>query len=666
MELGGFSVPAAVGRVVIEGVLPTVDCGRLPAKATVGLPLRVSAVVIADGHDELLAWARHGSAAAVVRASAAVSTGLREVPLTLRENDRYAGAFVPQRPGPLSFDVVGVPDDYGSWLRDLRLRFEAGQEVALELEEGALMAERRAARADVGAADRKALARLAGTLRSPREPGPALNAAEQPSAVALMRRTVDRSAATVAGPYPLWVDRELGGFSAWYELFPRSGGVDGQHGTFATAARRLPAIAAMGFDIVYLPPIHPIGTSHRKGANNSLRPGPNDPGSPWAIGARDGGHTAVHPELGTLADFDGFVAAAAAAGLEVALDYALQCSPDHPWVREHPQWFRHRPDGTIRYAENPPKRYQDIFPIDFDTADREALWEALRAVMLFWVERGVRVFRVDNPHTKALPFWAWLIDSVRTRHPDVVFLAEAFTRPALMMRLAKLGFTQSYTYFTWRNTKEELAKYLTELAEPETTACFRPNFWPNTPDILHEFLVHGGPAAFRLRLVLAALLSPSWGMYSGYELYENVPVREGSEEYLDSEKYQLRSRDWDDPRSLAPMIGLVNRIRRRHREAVGRLDTLLVHPISSDQMLCVSRMSEDGSDILLVIVNLDPHNAHEATTWLDLEALGIDADTAFSAHDELTDTTYWWHGRSNYVRLDPAVQPAHVLHLRPA
>jgi starch synthase (maltosyl-transferring) len=666
MEFGGFGMPAVVGRVVIEDVLPTVDCGRLPAKATVGLPLRVSAVAVADGHDRLLAWARHGTAAAAARATTAVSPGMREVALALDENDRYVGAFAPQKVGSLSFDIVAVPDDYGSWLRDLRLRFEAGQEVALELEEGALMADRRAARGDVTAPDRRALVRLAATLRGRGEPGPLVNAAGQAAAMALMRRTIDRSPASRAGPFPLWVDRELGGFSAWYELFPRSQGPHGHHGTFKTAAKRLPAIAAMGFDIVYLPPIHPIGTSHRKGANNSLEPGPDDPGSPWAIGGREGGHTAIHPELGTLADFDGFVAAAAAVGLEVALDYALQCSPNHPWVTEHPQWFRHRPDGSIRYAENPPKRYQDIFPIDFETEDREALWDALRDVMLFWVDHGVRVFRVDNPHTKALPFWEWLIATVHATHPDVLFLAEAFTRPAVMMRLAKLGFTQSYTYFTWRNTKEELAEYLTELSEAESTACFRPNFWPNTPDILHDFLVRGGPAAFRLRLVLAALMGPSWGMYSGYELYENVPVRSGSEEYLDSEKYQLRTRDWDDPGSLAPMIMVVNGIRRRHREAIALLDTLHVHPVDSDQLLCVSRMSEDGSDVLLVIVNLDPHNPHEATTWLDLEALGIAEDASFAAHDELTDTTYWWRGRSNYVRLDPAVQPAHVLQLRPA
>ena len=481
-----------------------------------------------------------------------------------------------------------------------------------------------------------------------------------------MRRTIDRAEAALAGPFPLWVDPELGAFSSWYEFFPRSEGATPRHpGTLRTAKARLPAIARMGFDIVYLPPIHPIGTAHRKGSNNSLEPGPDDPGSPWAIGAATGGHTAVHPDLGTIKDFDGFVAAARKAGLEVALDYALQCSPDHPWVTEHPQWFRHRPDGSIRYAENPPKRYQDIFPINFETDDREALWDALRDVMLFWISHGVRVFRVDNPHTKPLPFWEWLIDQVHRSHPEVLFLAEAFTRPAVMKRLAKLGFTQSYTYFTWRNTKQELAQYLVELSSTEMVDYFRPNFWVNTPDILHAFLQRGGPGAFRLRLILAAMTAPSWGMYSGYELYENIAVREGSEEYLNSEKYQVRIRDWNDPRSLAPMIGTVNGIRRRHREAIALLRTLHVHHIDSEHMLCVSRMSDDGSDVLLIIVNLDPYSAHEATTWLDLAALGIPADAPFTAYDELSGATYSWWGPANYVRLDPAYQPAHVLHLRP-
>jgi starch synthase (maltosyl-transferring) len=659
-------VPRSVGRVVIEDVRPLVNCAELAAKAAIGLPLLVSATVIADGPDRLLAWVRHGpSRAAATSAAGRVPSGWRELPMAAAGNDLFTARLLLSRIGGWSFEVLAVPDDYGSWLRDLRLRFEAGQEVALELEEGALMAEHRAARTAVAAADRRSLASLAESLRAERQPGTLVEAAGRPAAVALMQRTVDRAAATLVGPFPLWVDRELGAVSAWYEFFPRSeGATPKRSGTLRSARARLPGIAQMGFDIVYLPPVHPIGITHRKGSNNSLTATADDPGSPWAIGAATGGHTAIHPDLGTLADFDGFLAAARAAGLEVALDYALQCSPDHPWVTEHPEWFQHRPDGTIRYAENPPKRYQDIFPINFDTDSRAELWEALREVMYFWIARGVRIFRVDNPHTKPIAFWEWLIAHLRRDHPDVILLAEAFTRPAMMKRLAKIGFTQSYTYFTWRNSKFELTEYLTELSATQMVDYFRPNFWVNTPDILHEFLQRGGPAAFRLRLVLAALTAPSWGMYSGYELCENIAVREGSEEYLNSEKYQLRSRDWNDPRSLAPMVAQLNGIRHRHAEAIALLRTLRVHHINSEHMLCVSRMSDDGSDVLLLIVNLDPHLAHEATTWLDLDALGIPGDAPFTAHDELTDATYNWWGPANYVRLDPAVQPAHVLHLR--
>ncbi len=470
----------------------------------------------------------------------------------------------------------------------------------------------------------------------------------------------------MAGPYRLWVDRPLAAFSAWYEMFPRSEGAQPPRGgTFATAAARLPAIADMGFDIVYLPPIHPIGTTFRKGPNNSLESGPGDVGSPWAIGSPEGGHTAVHRDLGTIGDFDAFVERARGCGLEVALDIAVQCSPDHPWVREHPQWFRHRSDGTIRYAENPPKRYQDIYPVNFETEDRQALFEALRDVMLFWLEHGVSVFRVDNPHTKHLPFWEWVIPELRAADPDVVLLSEAFTRPRVMERLAKVGFTQSYTYFTWRNTKQELTEYLTELSQTEKVDWFRPNFWTNTPDILHEVLQDGGPPAFRLRLVLAALGCPSWGMYAGYELCERVPVRRGSEEYVDAEKYQLRPRDWTRSDSLAPLITQVNRIRRAHCGAISQLRTLRLHHVGNDAMLCFSRSDDARSDVLLVVVNLDPVNVREATTWLDLGVLGLTDTRPYEAHDELTDTTYVWNGPENYVRLDPSSQPAHVLHLRP-
>jgi starch synthase (maltosyl-transferring) len=645
------------GRVVVEHVRPSVDCGELPAKAAEGQAVMVSADVFADGHDMLVAWVRHGRVGARQR---------DEVPMTAVGNDHWQALFTPARLGAWEFEIVGLVDEYGTWLRDLRVRIDAGQDVAVEFAVGAQMVERRLADGSLRTADRTALSKLLAVLRddAPSD-GVRLAEASRLQVVGLMQRTADRREATVSRPYPLWVDRELGTFSAWYEMFPRSEGAhDGAGGTFVTAAERLPGIAQMGFDVVYLPPIHPIGTTFRKGPNNTLESSPSDPGSPWAIGSPAGGHTAVNPDLGTLDDFDVFVRRAGENGLEVALDYALQCSPDHPWVREHPRWFKHRPDGTIRYAENPPKRYQDIYPIDFDTDEREALWNALRDVVLFWVARGVTVFRVDNPHTKPIAFWQWLISEVHAKHPEVIFLAEAFTRPRVMQRLAKVGFSQSYTYFTWRNAKWELEEYLRELSQTEVVDWFRPNFWVNTPDILHAFLQYGGPPAFRLRMVLAALSVPSWGMYSGYELYENTPVREGSEEYLNSEKYQLRPRQWDRRDSLAPMVAAVNGIRRRHRRAVSLLRTLQLHHIDSDSLLCFSRTTDERDDTLLVIVNLDPFAPHEGTTWLDLAALGLQDGQNYEVHDELGGAAWVWQGAANYVRLDPAVQPAHVFHVR--
>ncbi len=652
-------------RVVVDRVRPTVQCGEFAAKATVDLPLRVGATLVLDGHDPVLAWVWYGKGAALPIAEAAgPPRGWREVRLEPLGNDLYSAWLALPRPGGWAFAVGGVPDQYGAWLRDVRIRLEAGQDIEVELQEGAAIAKRQLAQGGRSDADRRALAALASAIGDPGPPLKRVRTAERGTAVALMRRTADRSHSTVAGAFPLWADRERAGMSAWYEMFPRSEGAEPpRSGTFRTAMRRLPAIAGMGFDVVYLPPVHPIGTTFRKGRNNTLDRLPGDPGSPWAIGGREGGHDAVHPELGTIADFDDFVDAATRAGIEVALDYALQCSPDHPWVREHPQWFRHRVDGSIRYAENPPKRYQDIYPFDFESDDATNLWKALRDVMFFWIEHGVRIFRVDNPHTKPFRFWQWLIGELHRSHPEVLLLAEAFTRPGVMQHLAKIGFSQSYTYFTWRNSKWELSEYLKELSQTEQTDYFRPNFWVNTPDILHATLQRGGPPAFRLRAVLAAITCPSWGMYAGYELIENVAVREGSEEYLNSEKYQLKPRNWDQPSSLAPFIARLNEIRRRHHRAVAQLDTLRLHHIGSEAMICVSRSSVTHDDVLLLIANLDPFTSQEATTWLDLEALGIAADRPFEARDELTGAVFTWQGPANYVRLDPSVQPAHILHL---
>jgi starch synthase (maltosyl-transferring) len=660
---GAAAIPPAPspGQAAIEEPRPSVECGSLAAKATVGLPLTISARVFTCGNQLAVAWVRHGRPGP----DGSASPDWRRILMDTDGDDRFTATVVPQRAGPWAYEIVAAPDVYATWLRDLRLRVDAGQDVALDLEEGARMAETAAALTGTGDQDRQALAGLAATLRRSEPAGRAVAEAGRPTVLALMRRTADLGAATRSGPWPLFVDRERAGFSAWYEMFPRSEGArPPRSGTFRTAANRLPAIAAMGFDVVYLPPIHPIGTTHRKGRGNTLEAAPEDVGSPWAIGSAEGGHTDVHPQLGGLGDFADFVARAGEHGLEVALDYALQCSPDHPWVHEHPQWFRHRSDGSLRHAENPPKLYQDIYPLDFDTADRVNLWRALRDVLLFWISHGVRIFRVDNPHTKPFPFWEWILGEVRRHHPDVIFLAEAFTRPALMQRLAKIGFTQSYTYFTWRNSKSELSEYLAELSSRREIDWFRPNFWVNTPDILHAYLQEGGPPAFRVRATLAAMTAPSWGVYSGYELCERVAEREGSEEYADSEKYQLRPRDWDRPDSLAPYLTRLNEIRHRHRQAIALLPTLRLHEIRNDSMLCVSRMSHTRDDVLLTVVNLDPHRVQEATTWLDLQTLGIPADRPFEAHDELTGATHVWRGPENYVRLDPALQVAHVFHLR--
>jgi starch synthase (maltosyl-transferring) len=458
---------------------------------------------------------------------------------------------------------------------------------------------------------------------------------------------------------PVWVERARARYGSWYEMFPRSCGSDPRRGsTFREAQKRLPDIAALGFDVLYLPPIHPIGTTHRKGSNNAEAAGPADPGSPWAIGAAEGGHTAVHPELGTLEDFDHFLAAARDNGLELALDFAVQCSPDHPWAQEHPEWFRHRPDGTIKYAENPPKKYQDIYPIDFETTDRSSLYYALCDVVLFWMDRGVRIFRVDNPHTKPQSFWEWLITEVHQRDPDVLFLAEAFTRPKRLRRLAKVGFSQSYTYFTWRNTRQELEEYCNELFNSDVRLFLRPNFFANTPDILPEILQKGGRPAFMSRLVLAATLSPSYGIYSGFEVCDNRPLRAGSEEYLDSEKYQVRVWDWDRPGHLKPLITRLNTIRREHR-ALQRADNLFFLPSSDPHLIAYAKATPDREDVLVMVVNVDPKAAHEGVVTLPEEL--FQHRPRYCVTDLLTGVSYTWSGPTNYVRLDPAVLPAHVL-----
>ncbi|WP_275693313.1 maltotransferase domain-containing protein [Nocardioides sp. TF02-7] len=561
-------------------------------------------------------------------------------------------------------------DPVGTWQHDAGIKIRADVDVELMFTEGRLLLERVLGLPGLDDDEKGVVhAAIAAAADTSRPVAARLAQLESPELSAVLLAHPLRELVTVEGPYPAYADRQRALYSSWYEFFPRSEGarVDPAtgsvvSGTFTTAAERLEAVAAMGFDVVYLPPIHPIGEVNRKGPNNTLTPGPEDPGSPWAIGSRHGGHDAVHPDLGTLADFDAFVARAAELGLEVALDLALQCAPDHPWVTEHPEWFTTRADGTIAYAENPPKKYQDIYPINFDNDPQGIAQEVLRVVR-HWMDHGVRIFRVDNPHTKPVAFWQWLLAEIRGTDPDVLFLSEAFTKPPMLQTLGAIGFHQSYTYFTWRTEKEEVADYLQEVSQ-ESAHRVRPNFFVNTPDILHEFLQYGGPPAFKIRAALAATGSPSWGVYSGYELFEHVAVRPGSEEYLDSEKYQVRVRDWEaaerEGRSLAPYLTRLNEIRRAH-PALQLLRNLVVHPTDDEGVLCFSKTA--GSDKVIVVINLDPHATRETVVHLDLAALGLDPGSTFPVHDELSGQDWHW-GADNYVRLDPHVEPAHVLTVR--
>ena len=616
-----------------------------------GETVSISATVFREGHD---------AAAANVVVKGPRKGRSPFVRMTAGPDDAWTADITVDLEGPWTFVVEGWSDPLGTWWHDAPLKVEAGVDVEVVLEEGARLYER--ALGGVPKAQRASVAPVPEVLRSAAiEPGERLQAALAPEVVSVLTAFPVREHVTTSPTRRIWVDRPRALFGSWYEFFPRSEGASldpPRSGTFATAAERLPAIAAMGFDIVYLPPIHPIGRVNRKGANNSLEPGPDEPGSPWAIGSDEGGHDAIHPELGTLADFDAFVARTQELGMEVALDLALQCAPDHPWAKEHPEWFTTRVDGTIAYAENPPKKYQDIYPLNFDN-DREGLYQEVLRVTKHWVDHGVKVFRVDNPHTKPFEFWEWLIAEVKRTDPDVLFLAEAFTRPAVMHELARIGFTQSYTYFTWRTGKAELQEYVTELVD--ASAYMRPNFFVNTPDILHASLQYGGPPAFKIRAVLAALLSPTWGVYSGYELYEHVAVRAGSEEYLDSEKYQYRPRDWGQP-SLAPYLTRLNELRRQH-PCLQWLTNVTFHHVDHEAVMAWSKRT--GDDVVLVVVNLEPHGEREATVYLNLPALGVEWDDRVLVHDEMTGADYTW-GRANYVRLDPFVEPAHVFTVRRA
>ena len=638
-------------RVVIERVSPEIDCGRFPIKRVAGETVVVEADVFADGHDQIACEILYGQD----------EKKLKTTPMKLLENDRWRGEFSVEELGRYYYTVEGWIDRFETWRLDLVKRVAAAQDVHVELLLGTdLIAE---AAAQAMGEDAEVLRRWAIRLREAKDkPEGAAIALDEGLHELIRRYPVRDFASRFEKQLVVTVDREKARFSTWYEVFPRSCAAEaGRHGTFRDCELWLPYIASMGFDVVYLPPIHPIGREFRKGKNNSPNPQPTDVGSPWAIGAAEGGHKSILPNLGTLADFKHFVSAAEKQGLEVAIDIAYQCAPDHPYVREHVEWFRKRPDGTIQYAENPPKKYQDIYPLDFESAEWRALWEELKSIFDYWIEQGVRIFRVDNPHTKPFTFWEWAIGEIKERHPEVLFLAEAFTKPAVMYRLSKLGFSQSYTYFTWRNTKEEITEYFSELVETEVREFFRPSLWPNTPDILPGFLQEGKRPAFMVRLILAATLGASYGIYGpAFELCENAPFQPGSEEYLNSEKYELKQRDLHAAGSLKDFIARINQIRKKN-PALQANRNLRFHETDNPELICYSKTTDDLSDVIIVIVNLDCVRAQTGWVDLDLSLLGLEADQTFRVHDLLGDGEYSWHGSRNYVALTPESLPAHVL-----
>ncbi len=660
-----------VERIPITAVSPVVERGHYPVKAVVGESLAVTATAFREGHDAI-------GCGVVLTGPDGADRGL--VVMTATDvPDRYEACVTPDTQGGWNYRIEAWSDPYATWRHAAEIKIAAEIDVELMLLEGALVLERAAKdppRSSDSQRAQQVLTAAATAARDESRPVQVrLAALTSPDVDDVLERFPLRDLVSAQGPFPLYVDRERALYGSWYELFPRSEGATYDEttrtwtsGTLATAAKRLSAVAEMGFDVVYLPPVHPIGAVNRKGSNNTLTPAPGDPGSTWAIGSRDGGHDTLHPDLGGWADFDAFVSSATDLGLEVALDLALQCAPDHPWVEEHPEWFTTRADGSIAYAENPPKKYQDIYPLNFDN-DFDGLAHEIERIVRLWMGHGVRIFRVDNPHTKPVMFWEWLLARIRATDPDVLFLSEAFTRPAMMRVLAMVGFHQSYTYFTWRNTKQELESYLAELSH-ETSDVMRPNLFVNTPDILSAYLQYGGPAAFRVRASLAATAAPTWGVYAGFELYEHVAIKPGSEEYLDSEKFQYRPRDWEaaarENRTLAPYLTLLNDIRRRH-PALRRLRNVTVHVTDDDSVVCFSKTTspDEGDDTVLVVVNVDPHGTRETTVHLDMPALGMDWHETFWVDDEVSGQSWRWSDR-NYVRLDPAYESAHILSIRKA
>jgi len=643
-------------RVVIEGLKPEIDGGRFPIKRVVGEKVIVEADIFADGYDAIsatLLYRRENDQRWV------------EIPMESLVNDRWRGSFVVTELGRYRYTVMAWVDRFKSWHRNLKKRVQAEQDVLVELLVGADLITEASQRAPE--LDAQTLQKWASVLRSKDASNKEkLQLVLSEEVLKLMNKYPDRQLSAI---YPkelvVVVDREKARFSSWYEMFPRSSASEpGQHGTFKDCEARLPYIASMGFDVLYLSPIHPIGYMHRKGRNNTPIANSGDPGTPWAIGSKEGGHKSIHPQLGALEDFQQFVVTACEHGIDVALDIAFQCAPDHPYVKEHPEWFRWRPDNTVQYAENPPKKYEDIYPFDFETDDWQELWEELKSIVLFWIEQGIRIFRVDNPHTKPFRFWEWLITEVKEIYPEVTFVSEAFTRPKVMYQLAKSSFTQSYTYFAWRNTKWELTQYFTELTQTEVREYFRPNLWPNTPDILTEYLQFGGRPAFMVRLVLAATLGANYGIYGpAFELCEDRPRESGSEEYLDSEKYEIRYWDVGRPDSLKDFIARVNRVRRENPSLHGDW-SLRFHEADNEQLICYSKRTDDLSNVILVVVNLDTHHIQSGWVEFPLEELDIDSRKPYQMHDLLSGARYLWQGSRNYVELNPQTLPAHIFRMR--
>jgi starch synthase (maltosyl-transferring) len=657
-------IAPAPTRVIITAVRPEIDGGRFPIKRVQGETVTVSADIFAEGH---------GLLSAVVRCRRKGNSEWIERPMRELGNDRWTGSFTVEEPGEYEYGLQAWADEFETWRRDTRKNLDAGQDVSLGLIAGAELVEEAIRNAANAGADGDALKlqeracqlRVPASLRTVAEPAADQGSVEQilsdDELRDLMAKYLDRRSAATYETLPISVDRAKARFSSWYEMFPRSWAREpGRHGTLSDCEAALPYIAAMGFDVLYLPPVHPIGVTCRKGKNNSPVADKDDVGSPWAIGSAEGGHKAIHPQLGTFEDFEHLLSKAREYGLEVALDIAYQCSPDHPYVKSHPEWFRHRPDGSIQYAENPPKKYEDIYPFDFESKDWRALWEELKSIISFWIGKGIRIFRVDNPHTKPFAFWEWLIRDIKEKHWDVIFLSEAFTRPKVMQRLAKVGFTQSYTYFAWRNTKRELTEYLTELTQTEMQEYFLPSFWPNTPDILTEYLQRGGRPAFMARLVLAATLGANYGIYGpAFELCENRALVAGKEEYLDAEKYQIRRWNLDSPASIKDLIARVNRARREN-PALQTNTGLRFQRLDNEQLIAYTKSTGDGSNIVLVIVSLDPRYTQSGWVELSLEDLGLNPHSPFRVHDVLADTAYLWSGPRNYVQLDPHRIPAHL------